>query len=120
MNCDNCKIEVPCAEDCEQCKRRGENQESQEPTRAKYPPRPEFIKVKELAESNTNKQKLQRIADENFVERIAKMIGCLPSYFVGGNEHIIKQLEQLKAKLEAANKRAEKAEAEVDVAKDIF
>jgi len=30
MNCDNCEIEVPCAEDCEQCKRRGENQESQE------------------------------------------------------------------------------------------
>jgi len=27
MNCDNCEIEVPCAEDCEQCKKREENQE---------------------------------------------------------------------------------------------
>ncbi len=35
----------------------------------------------------------RRVADEDFVEKIAKLLGCLPSYFVGGNEHIVKQLQ---------------------------
>ncbi len=38
-------------------------------------------------------KKLQPNIDEEFVMQVAELAGCLPSFFVGGNDHIIKQLK---------------------------
>lgn len=52
----------------------------------------EALKVK--AES-----RMTRIKDEAFVVKIAEVLKCLPSYFVGGNEHIIEAAITIQANL---------------------
>lgn len=39
--------------------------------------------------------KMTRINDEPFVEEIAKLVHCLPSYFVGDNGHIIRAVKNI-------------------------
>jgi len=42
------------------------------------------------------KGSLVKIVDEPFVEEVAKELHCLPSYFAGGNDHIVDALRKLK------------------------
>lgn len=52
-------------------------------------------------------RKLAKVNDSQFVEQVAKAVNCLPSYFVGGNEHIIKSVTKLKAENAELKKQIE-------------
>ena len=32
---------------------------------------------------------------EHFLEKLAKLVGCLPSYFYDGNKHILRKVEEM-------------------------
>jgi hypothetical protein len=46
-------------------------------------------KMELIAKFISQEEKMVRINDEKFIEEIAKLTHCLPSYFVGDNGHII-------------------------------
>ena len=39
---------------------------------------------------------MEKIKDEKFIEDIAKELNCLPSYFVGGNSHMVEKAKQFR------------------------
>lgn len=48
------------------------------------------------------------------VWRVAKHVGCLPSSFADGNEHIVRAAEQQAEQLSAAKKDADSKQARID------
>jgi len=44
---------------------------------------------------------LVQINDQKFITELAKVLNCLPSYFVGGNKHMIEAAKKLRDKVDS-------------------